>query len=271
MNTGENIKKDLLLAWMEENSIHAQVVELAVSQAEVIAMFHGGDIDVFVDIDVYGIVPDFSPVCKIGASDFYFAVTRTRIDLLDKLKVDNGEADCVLVCNYQLGKLDDTLRKHGLTPITTGSNMNFTFAIRSGDDYLYSIMNKSVHFVPESAVNSALIFHSYDEKEFSVVDFLKEQMVSLLSASGAVLTLILLLLIKSLRSERKAKKSLLALKESLGREEKQKKEIDVTKARHTQTLSPVSRIKTPIRRHPTRFSAVSPTAKKLNLPLLFLM
>ena len=235
------LQKDLLLAWMEENSIHAQVVELAVSQAEVIAMFHGGDIDVFVDIDVYGIVPDFSPVCKIGASDFYFAVTRTRIDLLDKLKVDNGEADCVLVCNYQLGKLDDTLRKHGLTPITTGSNMNFTFAIRSGDDYLYSIMNKSVHFVPESAVNSALIFHSYDEKEFSVVDFLKEQMVSLLSASGAVLTLILLLLNKSLRSERKAKKSLLALKESLGREEKQKKEIDVTKARHTQTLSPVSR------------------------------
>lgn len=43
------------------------------------------------------------------------------------------------------------------------------------------------------------------------------------------MTLILLLLIKSLRSERKAKKSLRALKESLGREEKQQLELDATK------------------------------------------
>ena len=54
-------------------------------------------------------------------------------------------------------------------------------------------------YVPDSAINSALVSYSYDEKVFSIVDFLKEHMVSLLSASGAVLMLILLLLIKSLR------------------------------------------------------------------------
>ena len=426
-----SLQKDLLIEWMEENSIETEVVELAVNQTEVINMLNGGDIDVFVDIDVYGIVPDFSPVCKIGASDFYFAVTRSRPDLLDELNsamvriqeesrnynyhlqekyfqstfaslyftqnevnwlaahgavrvgyqdnflafcgqdpqtgeltgalkdylkkasvcmknatiefdavpfsttdeaitalkngeidcvfpvnltlydgedlglltteplmktevyaavrtsdrhhfspdgdvtvaltetnrndrtflmeyfpdwtpayydsqercmqaVAEGEADCVLVCNYQLGKLDDTLQKHELTPITTGRDINFTFAIRSGDDYLYSIMNKTGHYLPESAVNSALVSYSYDEKVMTVYDFLQLHMVAVVTVLGTILAIILFFLANSMHSTAKAKASLRALKESLSREEKQKKELDVTKDKaYTDSLTGV--------------------------------
>ena len=145
--------------------------------------------------------------------------------------VASGEAHCALLCNYELGRLDDTLDEKGLTAISTGQPISLGFAVDSHADCLYSILNKTAMYVPDSAINSALVSYSYDEKVFIIVDFLKEHMVSLLSASGAVLMLILLLLIKSLRSERKAKKSLRALKESLGREKKQQKELDATKSK----------------------------------------
>lgn len=416
----DTLQEGLLRDWLEKNAIEAEIVELTAPQSEIIEILNRGDIDVFVDVDVYGIVQELSPVCMIGSSDIFFAVNPSRPDLMNELNAamirlqeenrnynqqlqekyfnanivnlyftqnevdwiashgavrvgyqDNylafcakdettgeltgalkeylnlasecmqnavlvfeavpfdtieeaitalqngeidcifpvdltsydgeelgllttepimqtevyaavtsdkrhhfspdedvtaalieadrngrtfvmeyfptwnvslyenredcldamaaGEADCTLVCNYQLGKLDDLLHDNGLTPITTGHAMNFAFAVRSHDDDLYGIINKIAHYVPDSAINSALVSYSYDEKVVTLADYLKENIVMVLGGLGTVLTLIMLLLIKSLRSEKKAKASLRALKESLGREEKQQQELDATK------------------------------------------
>ena len=73
--------------------------------------------------------------------------------------VASGETDCALLCNYELGRLDDTLEEKGLTAISTGQSMSFGFAVDSHADSLYSILNKTALYVPESTINSALVFY----------------------------------------------------------------------------------------------------------------
>ncbi|MBQ1412021.1 MAG: GGDEF domain-containing protein [Clostridia bacterium] len=154
----------------------------------------------------------------------------TYTDRAESVKaVAAGEADCFLVCNYRLGRLDDELENNGLTAISTGRSMSFSFAVRTDDDILYSILNKTAHYVPETSVNTALVSYSYEKEVVTFTDFLKAHMMPVMSAAGTVLFLLLLLLIKSAVADRKAKKSLKALKESLEREEKQQHELDETK------------------------------------------
>ena len=413
-------QEQLLLDWLDRNGIEAEVTELTVSQPEAVAMLGRGEIDVLVDLDIYGLVEDVTPVCMIGSSDIYFAVPPDRPELVNELNsamvriqeenrhynqhlqekyfnsnlvslrfsqsevewiaahgavrvgyldhwlafcaqdgetgaqtgalgvylelasrcmqnaeivfapvpfdnaddafsalrkgeidcvfpvnlssyeaetlgilktepimqteiyaavrsdkrhhfstegnvnvaitetdrnfrtfvmesypdwseslyesreacleaVEEGEADCVLLCNYQLGRTDEELREKGLTPISIGQEMNFSFAVDRRQDCLYSILNKTSQYVPASAIHSALVSYAYEEETFDIVDFLKAHLVTVLLGTGGVLCLILMLMVKSLRSERKAKKSLRALEESLGRERKQQEELDATK------------------------------------------
>ena len=139
--------------------------------------------------------------------------------------VADGAADCVLVCNYRLNWVSDLIDSNSLTTVDTGCSMEFSFAVRRSDDHLYSIMNKTGHFIPDSAIHSSLTSYSYVEKKLSFADFLRANYIEVFIVLSIVLAIIFLLFLHSRRSERKAKESLMALEESLGREAKQKEEL----------------------------------------------
>ena len=80
-----SVQKGLFLQWAEENGIHADIVELSVSQDETVQMLERGEIDALITIDWLGEEPFRVPVFKIGQSEFYFAVNKARRDLLDEL------------------------------------------------------------------------------------------------------------------------------------------------------------------------------------------
>ena len=54
---------------------------------ESLDMLNRGDIDMYVVLDGYLDARLAVPVCKVGASDFFFAVNHSRPDLLEELNV----------------------------------------------------------------------------------------------------------------------------------------------------------------------------------------
>ena len=72
-------------SWANEHGVSAELIELTCTQEESIQMLERGELDAFITLDVYGGVDTAVPVHKVGSSDFYFAVSISRPDLLDEL------------------------------------------------------------------------------------------------------------------------------------------------------------------------------------------
>ena len=79
------VQKDFLLNWEKSHGISAELVELNGDQQDSFKEL-GKTVDAVVTMDTYGYVANVVPVCKIGASDFYFAVSKNRPDLLNELE-----------------------------------------------------------------------------------------------------------------------------------------------------------------------------------------
>ena len=84
VNAG-SVQADFFRDWAAANGVRTEVVELTVSEEESRRMLQRGDIDMYVSLDNYLNVSAAVPVCKVGASDFYFAVSKDRPELLTEL------------------------------------------------------------------------------------------------------------------------------------------------------------------------------------------
>jgi diguanylate cyclase (GGDEF)-like protein len=71
--------------WAAVNGVQAELLEMTEDVDEALDMLNRGDIDMYVVLDGYLDARLAAPVCKVGASDFFFAVNRTRSDLLAEL------------------------------------------------------------------------------------------------------------------------------------------------------------------------------------------
>ena len=71
--------------WAEANGIQAELIEMTEDVDEALDMLNRGDIDMYVVLDGYLDAHLALPVCKVGASDFFFAVNKSRPDLLAEL------------------------------------------------------------------------------------------------------------------------------------------------------------------------------------------
>ena len=83
--TRGSVQRNLFLDWAEEHGVTPKLVELDCSDAESMSRLAKGEFDAFVTIDIFGDSSTATPVWKIGSSDFYFAVSKGREDLLAEL------------------------------------------------------------------------------------------------------------------------------------------------------------------------------------------
>ena len=118
--------------------------------------------------------------------------------------VSAGDADCVLVSNYRLNRVDDLCKRYNLSTLATGNVMNLSFAVRREDDCLYSILNKISRLIPDSLINSSLTENSFFEEHVTFRDYLRDNLVSVLAVVAAVALVIIVLLLWSIRAERRA-------------------------------------------------------------------
>ncbi len=77
-----SIQADIFRQWAEQNGVQAEVVELTATEVDSLDMLDAGKLDAYITLNAYGYPDRLMPVCKIGASDFFFAVSKSRPDLL---------------------------------------------------------------------------------------------------------------------------------------------------------------------------------------------
>lgn len=80
-----SVQADFFRKWAEANHVQAELIEMTESVSEGIAMLNRGAIDLYIALDAYLDAGEVVPVCEIGASDFYFAVSNDPPELLAEL------------------------------------------------------------------------------------------------------------------------------------------------------------------------------------------
>ena len=143
-----------------------------------------------------------------------------RITFLDStdncLKaVSEKMADCYLISMYRFRRINDQCETYNLTSLSTGEDIELSFALRRNDDKLYSILNKTVGLVPASTVYSALASHSYEEKKVSLAEFAKDNLAAIIAVVAVMAAIFLFLLLRSVKAEKAAmeRQQLIALAE----------------------------------------------------------
>ncbi len=71
--------------WAEKNGVLAELVELTGTEFENVDALDNGSIDMYVSTDTFSDVARTVPICKIGSSDFFFAVNKNHPDILAEL------------------------------------------------------------------------------------------------------------------------------------------------------------------------------------------
>ena len=81
----DSIQADFYREWAKQNDITSEIIEVTVSEDESLQMLTDGILNAYVTVDSF-VHPEVAiPVSKVGASDFYFAVSKSRPDLLAEL------------------------------------------------------------------------------------------------------------------------------------------------------------------------------------------
>lgn len=80
-----SIQSGFFREWIEEHNVNPVVVELNSTEVESLDLLDSGVLDAYITLNAYGDPQRLVPVCKIGSSDFYFAVNKDRPDLLADL------------------------------------------------------------------------------------------------------------------------------------------------------------------------------------------
>ena len=120
--------------------------------------------------------------------------------------VAESVADCVLVSNYRYSNIERLCDKYRLTFVTTGTDVDYCFAVNSGDMGAYSVLTKVVNLVPASTVNTAMAFYATEDAKITFIDVIIDNLPVVMILLAIVVLVILLLLIRSKRAERKASK-----------------------------------------------------------------
>ncbi len=80
-----SVQEEYLKTWAQKHNIALTVLPLTAEETESMAMLARGEIDGYTSTNTFGAKEKVIPVCKVGASDFFYAVNKNRPDLLDDL------------------------------------------------------------------------------------------------------------------------------------------------------------------------------------------
>ena len=89
--TRDSVQAGILRTWLKQNKLKVEIVELDGSENNSINLLLKGEIDAFVSLEAYGDPGTLTPVSQIGSTDFYFAVSKSRPDLLADLNSAMGK------------------------------------------------------------------------------------------------------------------------------------------------------------------------------------
>ena len=118
--------------------------------------------------------------------------------------IASGKADCLLVSNYRLSRVNEQLTKYKLSALATDEVMYVSFGMNWEDDALYSILNKVTRLSSDAMANSALTKYGFLDENVTLVDFLRAVWVYFVAGAAVIAVIILLLVLKNVKTRAKA-------------------------------------------------------------------
>ena len=126
--------------WAQANGVQAELIEMTEDVDEALDMLNRGDIDMYVVLDGYLDTRLAVPVCKVGESDFFFAINHSRPDILADLnaamnRIQEGNH------NYNQQLYDKYLKAYGFNYYLSTDEKNWlsdhsTIRVGYQDNYL---------------------------------------------------------------------------------------------------------------------------------------
>ncbi len=85
-----SVQADFFRTWAETNDVKAELIETTDLEEDNFTNLSRGKLDLYVAVDAVGESHTAVPICKIGSSDFFFAVSKARPELLSELNAAIG-------------------------------------------------------------------------------------------------------------------------------------------------------------------------------------
>ena len=125
----DSIQETFLKEWTEKKGLSVKIVPLSSTEDESMEMISDGEIDGLATVFTFDYDRDVQPICRIGGSDYYYAVNKNRPDLIDELnmamatiqdedpyfnetiskdRIYNSKTNCLLTAQQE-----DWLKEHG--------------------------------------------------------------------------------------------------------------------------------------------------------------
>ncbi len=80
-----SVQAELLRTWIKKNALTPEIIEVTDDEGYFMKTLSDGKLDAVVTLDSFGSHDRVIPVCKIGSSDYFFAVSKSRSDLINEL------------------------------------------------------------------------------------------------------------------------------------------------------------------------------------------
>ena len=119
--------------------------------------------------------------------------------------VSDGNADCAMVSGYRINTNDRLRRENKLSLLDTGEEMSFSFAVNRNDIVLFSVLDKTVDIIEESAVDTMLSKYTIPETKVAFSDYLRDNLGVALTVALALFTLILFLILNKAHTDKVAR------------------------------------------------------------------
>lgn len=118
--------------------------------------------------------------------------------------IAEGRADCLLISNYRFNNISKLCEKYHLVSVSTGVEMDYSFALDRENTLLYSILTKITNAVPDSSVNAALSYYYTEDARIGFSDFMKKHLGTVFSLVFAISLAILFLLLYNAHVKKEA-------------------------------------------------------------------
>ncbi|MBR2676546.1 MAG: transporter substrate-binding domain-containing protein [Solobacterium sp.] len=181
-----SVQEGFLAGWIEKNNLNVEIVPLVDEEEASMGMIDTGEIDGYASTNTFGAKGKVAPACRIGSSDYYYAVNKNRPDLLAELNyalaaIQNEDPyfntrmseEHLYTTNtnaFLTSSQEDWLKEHGTIRVgyrqdflpfcqTDKATGEMTGALK---DYLahaaYSLKNSDIQFetIPYASTESAL-------------------------------------------------------------------------------------------------------------------
>ena len=143
--------------------------------------------------------------------------------------VRSGEADCFLV---RTGELPEYIKDHNVHSVFLTKAGNVSFAVKRGNAVLLSVLNKTLKPMPASMLSGALSSYENRDRKVTFSDYLKDNLLVVITAMMALFLGILLLILgflrKSQRAEAQARQAASQLQELNRKLQESQRELQTT-------------------------------------------